>query len=233
MASTGRRPRASSSRTGKRRHPAARRGRGARARHRLTLGEWCLAGIGVTVVVTWITDYFGRHPGILAALLTLLGLTAAVTALTWGRRRYQCWSKAHRAPLPTSIENWRALSPGDFERSIARLCKRDGCKDVEVLGGSNDRAGDVKVRTPDGRRMLLQCKRYQRGNNVGAPVLYAVNGTYRVTHGCDLAAIVTTSSFTTSAVDWNADLAPQDRLRLVGERHLLAWADGTGPTPWA
>ncbi|MCZ0984005.1 restriction endonuclease [Streptomyces diastatochromogenes] len=120
--------------------------------------------------------------------------------------------------------------PGGFEIAVARLCRRDGCTRVQVLGGAGDRAGDVKARTPDGRWLLVQCKRYAETNKVTAETLYQVNGTYRETHRCDTAAVVTTSTFTSSAVDWNTDLdAP---LRLFGSRQLLDWAAGTGPAPW-
>ncbi|MEU3278501.1 restriction endonuclease [Streptomyces antibioticus] len=36
-----------------------------------------------------------------------------------------------------------ALDPEEFERAIADLCARDGCTDVEVVGGAGDLGADV------------------------------------------------------------------------------------------
>ncbi|MFF2571072.1 restriction endonuclease [Streptomyces sp. NPDC058084] len=233
MASTSRRPRTSRSaaRRTLRRNPGARRG----AAPRPWLRRLPARDRGAVLVVTalalfFVGDYLRRHPAVLAALLVLLGLAATAAGYFWGRRWYRALGRAGRGPLPSAIDEWRALSPGGFEVAVARLCRRDGCSQVTVLGGAGDRAGDVKARTPDGRWLLVQCKRYGETNKVGAEVLYQVNGTYRETHQCDTAAVVTTSTFTASAVDWNTDLdAP---LRLFGSRQLLDWAAGTGPAPW-
>ncbi|MCF1597711.1 restriction endonuclease [Streptomyces muensis] len=236
MASTTRRPhperRRPARRTSRRRHPAGRRRGAVRRgwRRHLTAGDRTALIIVVVLALLFIGDYLSRHPGILAALLTVLGLAGVTTAYLWGRRRYRRWRLDGHGELPTDIDHFRALSPGGFERAVARLCQRDGCTKVEVLGGANDRAGDVKARTPDGRWLLIQCKRYTQTKKVSAEVLYQVNGTYQDTHGCDLAAIVTTSGFTASAFDWNNDLeAP---LKLMGSQALLEWADGTGRAPW-
>ncbi|MFF9204406.1 restriction endonuclease [Streptomyces sp. NPDC014986] len=184
----------------------------------------------MAVALLFVGDFLGRHPGILAVLLVLLGTAGVVVAALWGRGQYRRWRQDGHGHLPDGLEQWRALSPGGFEHAVARLCQRDGCTRVEVLGGANDRAGDVRARTPDGRWLLVQCKRYGEGKRVSVEVLYQVNGTYRESHGCDLAAVVTTSTFTSSAVDWNSDL--DQPLRLVGSRQLLAWAQQQGPAPW-
>ncbi|MFI9078308.1 restriction endonuclease [Streptomyces sioyaensis] len=66
-------------------------------------------------------------------------------------------------------------------------------------------------------------------NRVGAPVIYAVNGTYRAYHRCDQAVIVTTSTFTPDAQRANAELDVP--LRLVDGRALGRWVSGGRP-PW-
>lgn len=157
-------------------------------------------------------------------------LVAALAVSGWDR---------HRAPLPprlpgtAGLAQYRAMTPERFEHAIAALARRspDVARAIRV-GGSNDRALDVLVTLRDGRRILLQCKRHTDGNNVGAPALYQVNGTYRHTHRCHLAVVVTTAGFTASARQWNASLPRTDRLRLVDGPALLAWARG-GPPPWA
>ncbi|MDX3165859.1 restriction endonuclease [Streptomyces scabiei] len=236
MASPTRRPRPErrrpSPRSGRRRHPAARRRGAVRRgwRRHLTARDRAALVVAAAFVLLFIGDYLSRHPGVLAALLALLGVVGVGTAILWGRGRYRRWRLAGHGELPTDIAHWRALSPSGFEHAVARLCRRDGCTNVEVLGGANDRAGDVKARTPDGRWLLVQCKRYAEGRNVASEVLYQVNGTYRDTHGCDLAAVITTSTFTTSAFDWNEDLDLP--LKLMGSQALLEWAQGPGAAPW-
>ncbi|MFC8570687.1 restriction endonuclease [Streptomyces sp. NPDC057245] len=235
MASTTRRPRPERRQPRRRtirRRPAARRRPPARRgwRRALSRGNRSLTLGIVAVVLLFVGDFLGRHPGVLAALLALLGLGGVVVAALWGRGQYRRWRQDGHGQLPGGIEQWRELSPDGFEHAVARLCRRDGCTRVEVLGGANDRAGDVRARTPDGRWLLVQCKRYGETKRVPAEVLYQVNGTYRESHRCDLAAVVTTSSFTSSAVDWNSDL--DQPLRLFGSRQLLAWAQQQGPAPW-
>ncbi|MER0443050.1 restriction endonuclease [Streptomyces sp. Edi4] len=234
MASTSRRPRTSRStarRPSTRRHPAARRPATPRPWYRhLPARDGGSVLLVAAVALFLIGNYLSHHPAVLTGLLVLLGLAAIVAGYYGGRRWTRRRGRAGWATLPTAIDGWRALSPGGFEEAVAQLCRRDGCTYVTVLGGAGDRAGDVTARTPDGRWLLVQCKRFAEARKVRAEVLYQVNGTYRDTHRCDMAAVVTTSTFTTSAVDWNCDL--EVPLRLFGSRQLLDWAAGTGPAPW-
>ncbi|MER6253613.1 restriction endonuclease [Streptomyces sp. NPDC001584] len=233
MASTSRRPRPARRTSSRRRHPATR-GHNPAARgdllHRLAPADRAaLAALAVVALVTT-GHYLSRHPAVLATLLVLLGLGGIATACLWGRGQYRRWRRTGHGALPTRLDEWRNLSPAGFEHAVARLCRRDGCTRVQVLGGANDRAGDVRARTPDGRWILVQCKRYGPATKVTAETLHQVNGTYRDTHRCDLAAVVTTNTFTSSAVDWNCELpAP---LKLFGSRQLLEWANHAGPAPW-
>jgi restriction system protein len=70
---------------------------------------------------------------------------------------------------------------------------------VQVVGGANDLGADVIATTPDGRRIVIQAKRYQRHRTVGSQAVQVVNGTYQHQHGAHLAAIVTTATFTKPA----------------------------------
>ncbi|MFF2146401.1 hypothetical protein [Kitasatospora sp. NPDC058190] len=56
-----------------------------------------------------------------------------------------------------------------------------------------------------------------------------VNGTYRDVHRGDLAAVVTTNSFTKAAAAFCAQVG----IRTVDRRALALWAEGTGGPPWA
>ncbi|GFH80584.1 hypothetical protein Sgou_52540 [Streptomyces gougerotii] len=59
-----------------------------------------------------------------------------------------------------SLAEVDALSWQEFERYVAGLCRRDGCRDVVVTGGSGDLGADVTATLPDGRRLVIQCKHY-------------------------------------------------------------------------
>ncbi|WP_077797347.1 restriction endonuclease [Streptomyces sp. JHA26] len=126
------------------------------------------------------------------------------------------------------ITDHHALSPDEFEQAIADLCVRDGCAEVEVVGGAGDLGADVLAVTPDGRRLVIQCKRYGEDNKVGSEELQRFGGTCFTVHGADVAVLVTSSDFTAPA----ADYAEQCGIVCVDQRRLRAWSEGTGPEPW-
>ncbi|MFD8809808.1 restriction endonuclease, partial [Streptomyces sp. NPDC059597] len=120
------------------------------------------------------------------------------------------------------------LDPDAFERTVADLCLRDGCGDVEVVGGAGDLGADVTAVTPDGRRLIVQCKRYAETNKVGSQDLQRFGGTCFTVHEADIAVVVTTSDFTAPALEY----AEQCGILCVNGDELSAWHDGTGPRPW-
>ena len=162
------------------------------------------------------------HPVI--GVLALAGLTAwAVVALRAARER-----KRLGAARARELQSYLAMSPRQFEEAIAYLCRRDGCHNVRVVGGAGDLGADVKATTPDGRRLIVQCKRYGPKTLVSSGDVQKVNGTYRDAHQGDLAAIVTTSRFTKPA--WT--YAGQVGIRRIDVDALAGWASGSGPAPW-
>ncbi|GAA2891860.1 restriction endonuclease [Streptomyces mexicanus] len=126
------------------------------------------------------------------------------------------------APSPESMD------PGQFEEAVAALCERDGCRDVEVVGGAGDLGADVVATCPRGRRVVLQCKRYDVRHRVGSQDLQRFGGTCFTVHEADVAAVVTTSEFTAPAVEY----AEQCGIVCVDGQALRAWTEGTGPAPW-
>ncbi|MFK4865767.1 restriction endonuclease [Streptomyces sp. CSMPJR101] len=120
------------------------------------------------------------------------------------------------------------LDPDAFERTVADLCLRDGCGDVEVVGGAGDLGADVTAVTPDGRRLIVQCKRYGETNKVGSQDLQRFGGTCFTVHEADVAVVVTTSDFTAPALEY----AEQCGILCVNGDELSAWHDGSGPRPW-
>ncbi|MFI1422202.1 restriction endonuclease [Streptomyces sp. NPDC020731] len=132
------------------------------------------------------------------------------------------------APVAPGIDH-DALSPEEFEAAIADLCVRDGCARVEVVGGAGDLGADVTALTPDGRRLVVQCKRYGDDNKVGSQDLQRFGGTCFTVHEADVALVVTTSDFTAPAVEY----AEQCGIVCVNRDALLAWSEGRAPEPWA
>ncbi|MFJ9718560.1 restriction endonuclease [Streptomyces sp. NPDC101213] len=126
------------------------------------------------------------------------------------------------------VTDYYALDPDEFEQAIAGLCARDHCTDVEVVGGAGDLGADVLAVAPDGRRLVLQCKRYGDGNKVGSQDLQRFGGTCFTVHEADVAIVVTTNDFTAPAVEY----AQQCGIVCVDAEALLAWHSGTGPRPW-
>ncbi|RZD81591.1 restriction endonuclease [Streptomyces albidoflavus] len=124
--------------------------------------------------------------------------------------------------------DFAALDPDTFEEAVAALCRRDGCADAETVGGAGDLGADVLATAPDGRRVVIQCKRYGPENKVGSQDLQRFGGTCWSVHGAQLAVLVTTSEFTVPAEEY----AESCGIRCVDGTELTAWAEGTGPAPW-
>ncbi|WP_442802872.1 restriction endonuclease [Streptomyces sp. CB01201] len=60
------------------------------------------------------------------------------------------------------------LSWQEFETYIAALCRRDGCTKVFVSGRSGDLGADVIGYLSDGRKLVIQCKKYAPHRSVSS-----------------------------------------------------------------
>ncbi|MFJ8821022.1 restriction endonuclease [Streptomyces sp. NPDC102467] len=132
------------------------------------------------------------------------------------------------AVLPEPAPDFTDLDPDGFEAAVAALCERDGCTDVEIVGGAGDLGADVLATAPDGRRVVVQCKLYGPTHKVGSQDLQRFGGTCWTVHGAQFAAVVTTSEYTAPAEEY----AQACGIRCMDGSELAAWADGSGPTPW-
>ncbi|OEJ28457.1 hypothetical protein AR457_32295 [Streptomyces agglomeratus] len=138
-------------------------------------------------------------------------------------------AEAEVAPAETfASTDYAAMDPADFEQAIAALCERDGCRDVDVVGGAGDLGADVVATAPDGRRVVIQCKRYGPMNKVGSQDVQRFGGTCFAVHEAHVAAVVTTGEFTQPA----AEYAEQCGIVCVDHTGLVAWTDGSGAAPW-
>lgn len=202
--------------------PKPRR-RTARSLRRDALAVGAVIGLFALIALArWVN----QHRGISVAV----GAAVVLAGLYWAARVVTGRVRAHRNrwTAPTDMRSYMTADPDEFEQQTAALCRRDGCTSVRVVGGAGDLAADVLATTPDGRRVLIQCKRYAPHNKVGSDHVQRVNGTYRDIHRCQLAAIVTTSSYTIDAIR----LARRVGIRLYDADDLAQWARGGRP-PWA
>ncbi|MFG2494531.1 restriction endonuclease [Streptomyces caniferus] len=222
----------------------------------VSFGMVVIVVIGVGLTLKKAVQGASAHPGS-AVLVGVVVLTAVVGLVRWGRRRRAVRVAPAGGPAPVGFvagaveplvepepdpepEPWveaEAEAEADdftdmgaeaFEEAVARLCERDGCHDVRVVGGANDLGADVVAVAPDGRNVVLQCKRYGEGHKVGSQDLQRFGGTCFAVHGADVAAVVTTSDFTGPA----AEYAEQCGILCFDHGALGGWADGTGPAPW-
>ncbi|MEU2745571.1 restriction endonuclease [Streptomyces collinus] len=200
----------------------------------------CAAGcFGILLVLSAISSIVGWQQGQAARgatqfFLTLLVAGVWLFALTrhlWPGRR-----SAHdnlpfiwEDPFDTSDRvTYGEMSARAFEEAIADLCARDGCQDAHASGRAGDLGADVIATTPDGSRLIIQCKRYGPGHKVGSQDLQRFGGTCFSIHRADIAAIVTTSMFTGPAVEY----AARQGILLFNQHDLAAWSEGVGPAPW-
>ncbi|GAA2585594.1 MULTISPECIES: restriction endonuclease [Streptomyces] len=174
----------------------------------------------------------GRDPAARAALRTTDALAVATATTLDELEEDRAARPAEHAPgeettLLVPTEHLE-LSPDEFEEAIADLCRRDGCAEVEVVGGAGDLGADVLAVAPDGRRIVIQCKRYSDDNKVGSQDLQRFGGTCFTVHEADVAVLVTSTDFTAPA----ADYAERSGIVCVNEERLRDWCEGGGPAPW-
>ncbi|UDM05520.1 restriction endonuclease [Streptomyces longhuiensis] len=180
------------------------------------------------VVAVWVA---GNWASVWPVLL--LGLAVAVVGgAGWGlwqahRRAVgedQQWRAQEEAKArELSMTEVDALSWQDFERYVADLCRRDGCSGVVVSGKSGDLGADVVGYLADGRKLVIQCKKYAPQRSVSSHDMQKFVGTARPEHGADVALFVTTCrAFTRDA----QGLALRQNIVAVHRDLLGAWVKG-------
>ncbi|MFG2712809.1 restriction endonuclease [Streptomyces goshikiensis] len=207
-----------------------------------------LAGVGVGGLVTFVkaVGASGTRLPVLPVVLTAV-LLSAVALAGWSVAPVRRRPAAHPGPaarpvtavpdrsglpdLPdvgTTALDHAAVDADGFEHTIAALCVRDGCTPVEVVGGAGDLGADVVATTPDGLRIVLQCKHYREDNRVGSQDLQRFGGTCFAVHDADVAVVVTTSSFTEPALEYAAACG----IVCVDGDALAAWTELAVAPPW-
>ncbi|MFE0256460.1 restriction endonuclease [Streptomyces sp. NPDC059010] len=121
-----------------------------------------------------------------------------------------------------SLRRIQEFDGKDFEVLVAWLTHRDGMKVIRQHGGTGDRGADVISETPDGRRLVVQCKQTSRAarQTVTSTNVQTFNGTARLEHKADIALMVTNGTFSEPARDFANDHA----IHLIGATELERWA---------
>lgn len=197
-------------------------GRRARKRRRFSIRSLVLTILALRAFWQLVT----AHPATSIVVGTLLSSAILLTLLTKWRLRRRAWLR-QLAQLEEA-GRYCAMNPAEFEVALATLCVRDGCVKVDVTGKAGDLGADVVAYSPGGAKVVLQAKRYASTNKVTGPDLQRFGGTCFTVHRADVAAVVTTSTFTSAAREY-ARLAG---IHLIDETGLAAWASRTGPPPW-
>ncbi|MET7734942.1 restriction endonuclease [Streptomyces sp. NPDC005402] len=115
-----------------------------------------------------------------------------------------------------------AMNGRTFEHHIAKLLRRDGCTDVTVQGGHGDRGIDISGLTADGRRLVVQCKRFAPYLNITSPDMQKFVGAAKVLHTAEVALFVATCPFTSEALS----IAAETGITVVHRGLLEQWSAG-------
>ncbi|MGH4035215.1 restriction endonuclease [Actinomycetota bacterium Odt1-20B] len=162
--------------------------------------------MAAALAAVWVAGNWATVWPVMAAVLAAV----VVGGIGWGLLR------AHRSAVDKDRQ-WRAqeeakarelsmaevdaLTWQDFERYVAGLCRRDGCRDVVVSGRSGDLGADVVGYLADGRKLVVQVKKYAPERSVSSQDMQRFVGTARPEHGADVALFVTTCrTFTKAAL---------------------------------
>jgi restriction system protein len=162
------------------------------------------------------TNYLKAALPILPLAVVVLGIWRCLVV---AGRREEAFIRAYMLRELATLEKVDLMTGADFERLIADLLIRDGYKEVRGVGGAGDRGADVLARTPDGRRITIQCKRQARP--VPADRVRNLIGAIYGMHAGSVGVLVTSNTLTRQAMDEGCR-----RVVLVGRDQLAAWMDG-------
>ncbi|WP_416972123.1 restriction endonuclease [Streptomyces sp. 4F14] len=143
-------------------------------------------------------------------LLLYLGALLAAAGIGWMvwrlwrtdrllRNKDDAWRRQEQiAAGQRTLTAIDAMSGTEFEEVVAELCRRDGCTQVRRVGGSGDNGADVLGQLPDGRSMVIQCKRYAPHRTIASREVRDLLGA-KVHFAADVAIFVATTRFSPQA----------------------------------
>ncbi|MFF9624781.1 restriction endonuclease [Streptomyces griseosporeus] len=195
-------------------------------RTRTRLRSW--GAVAAFAAVVWVALNWSTVWPVLLAVLAVAVLGGGGWALLRAHRRAVGQDRAWRAQEEArarelSMAEVDALSWQEFETYVAELCRRDGCTKVVVSGRSGDLGADVVGYLADGRKLVVQCKKYAPHRSVSSQDMQKFVGTARLEHGADVAVFVTTCrTFTKAALG----LAQRQDIVALHRDLLGSWVRG-------
>ncbi|MFF8868166.1 restriction endonuclease [Streptomyces sp. NPDC015139] len=170
---------------------------------------------------------FWRFPWLLLGLACAAAVSGAGWYLWTAHRRERqgdlAWRhQDHRMALERSMAVIDDMTWQEFERYVAELCRRDGCTEVSVVGGSGDLAADVVGNLPDARRLVVQVKHYAPHRVVPSGDMQKFVGMSFAEHKADVAVFVATCEFSRSA----RDLALKHNIVALNRNLFGSWNSG-------
>ncbi|WP_406276343.1 restriction endonuclease [Nocardia sp. NBC_00881] len=198
-----------------------------RRRHRSDRAGLVLMAAIAGVIILAPLARFVRDNTTTVAAIVISVIIAVLLALVL-RARHRRRRAEHEQDRLRAVLAFHDMNDKQFEHALAALCRAGGCREVQVCGGAGDRGADVTAVTPDGRRLIVQAKRYNIRRPVGDREMQQLAGGLLTWHQFDLAVLVATSTFTKAA----RETAARNGIRLVDNKTLAAWNSGTGPAPW-
>lgn len=181
-----------------------RRRRSAAARRRTTRLK-ALAALGaliagILLAANWATVWPYVTAVVAATAVGTSGRALWVRDRT-PRRQDRLWREQEAiAAGHRTLAEVDLMTGTQFEDLVAALCRRDGCTEVVRVGGAGDNGADVRGLLPDGRSMVVQCKRYAPRNAIPAREIRDLMGALQH-HGAQVGIFVTTTRFTRPAED--------------------------------
>lgn len=163
--------------------------------------------LATVAICLWLTIRYMLFDGSLEGVprqvvdvLTLFGWAGALTiGSVWLLVAFRWWKLRRGGSVPLrSPDQLQALNPALFEQFVAGLFRQKGYE-VIVRGRSGDLGVDLDVLNQQGRRAIVQCKRYR--STVGPDVVRELYGTMiheRAAH----AFLVTTAEISDAAREW-------------------------------
>jgi restriction system protein len=201
---------------------AKRRGRAWRRRR-----NWRLTVVGIALLLVAVVFFWSRIWMFFLATVALSGVGALVW---WGwrthrelRRKDAIFQAEQRIrEANRTLEKVDKLSGNDFERQVAAMLREGGCTKVERVGGRGDRGVDVTGVLPDGRSMIVQCKRFATHRSIVSGDMQRLLGS-RTDFEADVAIFVTNTRFTTDAEKYAKD----KDIIAIGRNLFASWLNGS------
>ena len=191
------------------------------SRTALSLAALCAAALAAGAIASTLMFLIVRHWVGFLQLLVAVAVLAAGTAAYVTHRRREAEQRRKRLQELAHLGEVDAMTGAQFEETTADLLRRDAFHAVSIIGGSGDRGGDLTATAPDGRRVVVQCKRYKEDKKVTPREVRNLAGALQITYHDHVGVLVTSSDYTEQAQQ-----EALGHLTLINREALAEWLNG-------